>query len=197
MHRRHPIRVAARAVAARAWFALALGAAFAAPLCVFAPQVSAQTLPREVVDARLPLRESGSGRFRYFGFHVYDARLWVSGERYSPEGAFALGLKYAREFKGEAIAQSSTDEMRRLKLASEDRLRRWDAEMRRIFPLVGKGDEILGLHWPGRGVQFFLNGRPIGEIAEPEFAAAFFGIWLDPRTRGSDLRLALLGERVQ
>lgn len=169
--------------------ALVLGAAL--------QPVHAQSLPRDIAEAKLQLRESGAGRFRYFGFHVYDARLWVSGDRYSPDGAFALGLKYAREFKGEAIAQSSTDEIRRLKFADEERIRRWDAEMRRIFPAVGRGDEIVGMHWPGRGVQFYLNGRVIGEVADPEFAAAFFGIWLDPRTRGSDLRLALLGERMQ
>lgn len=167
-------------------------AAVGAAAAFIALPAAAQRLPASASDLA-SLREAGSGTFRWFGFHIYDARLWVEGEGFAPERAFALGLRYAREFKGTAIAQSSTDEIRRLQLADEPRIVRWDAEMRRIFPTVRQGDEIVGLHRPSRGVEFFHNGKAIGEIADPGFARAFFGIWLDPRTKGPDLRLALLG----
>jgi hypothetical protein len=168
------------------------GAALGAAAVLLAMPATAQRLPPSASDLA-SLREAGAGTFRWFGFHIYDARLWVEGEGFAPDRAFALGLRYAREFKGTAIAQSSTDEIRRLQLADESRIVRWDAEMRRIFPTVRPGDEIVGLHRPSRGVEFFHNGAPIGEIADPSFARAFFGIWLDPRTKGPELRLALLG----
>lgn len=160
------------------------------------PQPAAgQSLPASLREPGSGLRESGEGRFRYFGFHIYDARLWVEGDRFAPERPFALGLKYAREFSGDSIAQSSADEIRRIEPASASKLPRWIAEMRKVFPDVKPGDELVGKFWPRRGVQFFHNGRAVGEIADTEFAQAFFGIWLDPRTRAVDLRRALLGEK--
>ena len=42
-------------------------------------------------------------------------------------------------------------------------------------------------------MRYFHNGKPIGEIAEPGFAQAFFGIWLDPKTSRADFREKLLG----
>ena len=69
--------------------------------------------------------------------------------------------------------------------------------MKGIFPTVGKGDRLTGVNVPSRGAAFFHNGRPIGEIVEPAFAQAFFGIWLDPRTSRPDFRSRLLGERPE
>ena len=66
--------------------------------------------------------------------------------------------------------------------------------MKAIFPTVGKGDRLTGVNVPSRGAAFFHNGKPIGEIVEPAFAQAFFGIWLDPRTSRPDFRSRLLGE---
>lgn len=157
----------------------------------------AQSLPPELAALDPPLRESGAGPFRYFGFHVYDARLWVAGERFDPRARFVLGLRYSREIAGEDIARSSADEIRRLAGASAPDLERWAERMRRLFPSVKPGDEIVGVHQPERGARFFHNGRLLGEIAEPAFARAFFAIWLDPRTRGTALRRALLGEPAE
>jgi len=51
---------------------------------------------------------------------------------------------------------------------------------------------IVGVSLPGRGAAFFHDGRPVGEVADPEFARAFFAIWLDARTRAPELRARLL-----
>ena len=42
-------------------------------------------------------------------------------------------------------------------------------------------------------MRYFHNGTPIGEIADPGFAQAFFGIWLDPKSSRADFRQKLLG----
>ena len=175
-------------------FLPALLAAFGVVVSVHSHKAPAQSLPALLAAEAQPLRESGAGRFRWYGFHVYDARLWVSGERYDAATPFALGLRYARTFTGAAIATSSIEEIRRLGATDATLLARWESEMQRVFPNVAAGDDLVGLHRPRRGVAFYLNGRAIGEIADAGFAQAFFGIWLDPRTRGVDLRTALLGD---
>ena len=37
--------------------------------------------------------------------------------------------------------------------------------------------------------------RLLGTVADPEFARAFFSIWLDPRARDPKLRARLIGLR--
>ena len=141
-----------------------------------------------------PLRELGSGSLHWFGLHVYDARLAVAGERFDPLQPFSLTLRYAREFKGERIAQSSLDEIKRLGFGNAAERERWLEAMRRVFPDVKRGDELTGTAVPGRGAHFFVNGRAVGMIEDPAFVRAFYAIWLDPRTRERELRAQLLGE---
>jgi hypothetical protein len=134
------------------------------------------------------LRRWGQGEFRRFGFLVYEATLWGGEDPARPP--LALRLDYRRNIAGSAIAEASVKEMRQLG-ADEALLRRWGPEMARLFPDVKPGDHIVGVYRP-EGASFLFNGRPLGEIPEPEFARRFFGIWLDPRTSAPDLRAALL-----
>jgi len=178
MHRRPSIRARAAALIAAAVAACA-GLGWA---------------PAGVATQSVPLREVGAGSLHWFGLHVYDARLAVAGERFDPSQPFALTLRYARELAGARIAETSRDEMRRLGFGTSAEQQRWLEEMRRVFPDVRRGDELTGTAVPGRGVEFALNGRPIGSIDDPAFGRAFFAIWFDPRTRSRDLRASLLGE---
>lgn len=139
-------------------------------------------------DPALGLKRWGSGEFRRFGFLIYEATLWAGDDPLQPP--LALRLDYRRAISGTAIAEASVNEMRPLG-ADEAALQRWGAQMARVFPDVKAGDWILGLHTAG-GATFLHNGRPTGEIAEPEFARRFFAIWLDPRTSAPELRAALL-----
>lgn len=164
-------------------------------LSAFALPAASQSLPGALASE--PLREIGAGEFRFLGMHVYDARLWLEGEarKFSPDARFVLGLRYARDFAGNRIARQSEEELARLGLGDETRRARWRQAMETLFPDVKAGQELTGLHEPGRGVRFFHDGRPIGMIEDPEFARAFFAIWLDPRTRASSLRQRLLGQQ--
>ena len=139
-------------------------------------------------DPALGLKRWGSGDFRRFGFLVYHATLWAGDDPLRPP--LALRLDYKRSIAGSAIAEASVKEMRQLGAAEAD-LKRWGAEMARIFPDVRDGDHLTGLYRPD-GAAFLFNGSVRGEIAEPEFARLFFAIWLDPRTSAPDLRAALL-----
>lgn len=134
------------------------------------------------------LRRWGSGAFRRFGFHVYDATLWAGDDPLGPP--LALRLDYKRSIAGKAIAEASVNEMRKL-VAATPRLEAWGAQMARIFPDVRDGDHLIGF-WQPEGARFLQGGRVLGDVDDPAFARAFFGIWLDENTSAPGLRAALL-----
>lgn len=178
--------------------------------------VLAVPLPAEVPQLRL----RGSGQFRWFGLRIYEASLWsvaddaqnrspssagapAGASAAAPEkssqvidfkGFFALQLRYHRSFEGSAIAQRSLEEIERLGLGSSTQRQNWRTAMGRLFPDVKEGERLTGLHLPGRGARFYQNDRLLGDIDDPEFAQAFFSIWLSPATREPALRQALLGQ---
>ena len=184
MHRRSSLRARARRLA---------GVILLTAVAAVARASELPRLPAEAVRDYPTLSEIGTGSMRWFGFHLYDARLWAGGEQPDAARPFVLALRYARDFEGRGIARASVDEIARLGHGTTQDRARWRAEMERIFPDVDPGQELAGLNVPGRGVRFYLDGRPIGEIADVAFARAFFAIWLDPRTRAQSLRTALLG----
>jgi len=138
---------------------------------------------------------SGSIRFTYWGFSVYDASLWVlpgfqvqAFERH----AFALHLHYQRNFTNAAITARSIDEMARQSPPTPERRAAWQQWLQGAFPDVRSGDRITGINRPGEGAVFLTNGRQTGQVADVQFARLFFGIWLSPDTSEPGMRQALL-----
>lgn len=153
--------------------------------------------PRNAAHPHLPgSRLRGQGKLRMLGLGIYQAHLWtLPGFRaeHALDHPVVLELTYLREFQGKTIAQRSLDEMRRAGPLTEAQTQRWLAAMQRLFPDVRSGDRVTGLYLPGQGTSFWADGRPLGEIADPEFGRRFFGIWLAPSTSQPGLRLSLLG----
>ena len=166
-------------------------------LATFHAKSMAYTVPQELGAAVPDATLSGSGRLRVFGFQVYDAALWVA-PGFRPDAfaryPFALELSYLREFSGPMIAQRSLDEMRRIGSFTDAQADAWQRAMAAAFPDVKKGDRITDVHKPGFGATFLTNGKPSGEVRDPEFARLFFGIWLSPNTSQPQLRQALLAK---
>jgi hypothetical protein len=143
--------------------------------------------------AELPaLRPLGEGRLRWFGLHVYDSSLWVPGDAWSAERPFALDIRYAMSIKGRDLTERSLVEMKRLGYADPEKLRRWESAMDRVFPDIRPGDRLVGVSLPGREARFYSQDRFLGAVADPEFARAFFAIWLDPGTSEPKLRAQML-----
>ena len=171
-----------------------LTAVLAAPAAAWA---TTTTAPPAEVSAALPgALLQGQGRLRYFGLHIYDAALWSLAPL--PPGdplgtALALELRYARKLAGSSIADRSLDEMKRVGDFTEADGQRWLDAMKQAFPDVKPGDRITGVHRPGVGAAFFVNGKPTAEVRDAQFARLFFGVWLSPRTSQPALRAALLG----
>jgi len=134
-------------------------------------------------------------RLTVWGFQVYDATLWIT-EGFRPDRwvqrPFALELSYLRDFDGADIAKRSLDEMRRSAPIPAEQAARWLQAMQATFPDVKKGDRLVGVHAPGSGARFFLNGATVGEVRDAAFAERFFAIWLGAQTSEPAMRDALL-----
>ena len=157
--------------------------------------VSPEDSRPELVSALPQSRLVGKARLTFFGLQVYDARLWAL-PGFKPDTLatqpFALELAYLRGFDKQEIAERSIKEMRRSVAISDGQAKVWIDEMMRVLPDVKAGDRVMGIHRPGVGAQFLMNGKPTGVIRDVEFARLFFGIWLSPKTSQPKLRAALL-----
>jgi hypothetical protein len=136
----------------------------------------------------------GAGEFRLFGFEVYDARLWSATRPLAADQPFALELIYKRDISRDDLVKASVDEIRRLSgtLVSPEQLAGWQVQMQQSFVDVQDGTRIIGVYLPGQGARFFVGQQLQHEVKDPQFARAFFDIWLDPRTRNPELRQQLL-----
>jgi len=137
------------------------------------------------------LQLQGQGRMTFWGFDIYDARLYVGDQR--GQTGFALDLNYLRSLKGSDITKRTIEEMQRLGVSETNR-NAWGKKLDKIFPDVVSGSSLTAIHVPGRGTVFLHNGKSVGEIAGDDFAKAFFSIWLDPKTAAPKLRTALIGQ---
>lgn len=170
-------------------------------LCVLLNARTAQavTVPdyinTEIAEAQL----QGHGLLTWFGLKIYSANLWVSKKNSSAPSIlnqhFALELHYLRKLEGAEIAKVSIEEIKRLNIGTDAQQTSWLRSMKSLFPNVEKGSRLTGIHAPGEATRFYRDGKLLGEIADPEFGAAFFSIWLDIKTREPALRQALLGSK--
>lgn len=136
----------------------------------------------------------GAGRLCLFGFCLYEAQLWGAGAPASFALPFALRLTYEVHVKRARLVSTGLDEIRRLAGAPIPTpiLSEWSEDLERALPDVAPGDTLCAVFLPRQGVRFYANGKATAQIADPAFARAFFGIWLDPGTRAPALREQLL-----
>jgi len=163
----------------------------AAGLLAAAPSQAAQWR-----DELPQAKQLGAGELRWFGLKIYRAALWSARSPFDPQQPFALELTYQRSISRNRIVQTSMDEIRRLfgERYSDDQLRHWEAQMSTIFIDVSEGEQLTGVYLPGIGCRFYNSTRLLGDIRDTDFAHAFFAIWLDPRSKDTQLRSRLLGE---
>lgn len=176
---------------------LALVLSFAVGGASQASTVPGQQVPAIEALAQQGWQPLGSGALRWFGLRIYEAALWApDAQAWRDGGAFALAIAYERAIPSARLVKATEDEMRRLGVADEARIASWRPALEEAFPDVAAGDVIVGIHRPGQGVQFYYGDRPSGVVTDPDFATAFFAIWLDERTREPGLRARLIGDRT-
>ena len=177
--------------------ALLLCAAFAfAHLPLHAQATNtAPTLPANATAGMPELKAVGGGLLRVFGFQVYNAYLWTpGGSSFDRAKPYILDLHYLRTFSAKQLAERSIDEMRGQGTGSEAVYTQWVSEMQRVFADVKHGDRLTGVATTTRTARFFYNGAYRGEIADPAFTDAFFGIWLGDNSSQPRMRGQLLGK---
>lgn len=176
--------------------ALPLAVLASTPATPAAAPATALPVPEELVPFGNGWNLRGSGVLRFFGFKAYDAHLWQlpGTAEFSYARPFALDIRYDMNIKGSDIVNTSLIELSRITPTAPEQLGRWSTLLGTIFTDVKPGDRLVGLHLPGRGVRFFLNGRLRGESTDTAFSEAFFKIWLDPATKRPELRARLLGQ---
>jgi hypothetical protein len=133
----------------------------------------------------------GSGKFNWWGFHIYDASFYRAGAPSSQE--FAIDIRYQKAFTGVAIANSSAEEMKKIGVP-DTQAALWGKELTKIFPNIEPGQTLTAVYAPKQGTIFYHDGKRIAQIPGVEFSKAFFGIWLDPKTSIPKLRNELLGQ---
>jgi len=137
----------------------------------------------------------GGGDLRVFGFRVYTARLWSTDTPVNGDKPFALELTYHRAITRDELVEASIDEIKRTspRPVSEQQLVKWQAQMAQAFVDVQAGSKITGVYLPGREARFYVGEKLNHVVQDPQFAKAFFDIWLSPKTRNPELREQLLG----
>jgi hypothetical protein len=181
-----------RADRARA-LAGALVAGFAVAASAGHLNVAAPPLPAAIAAIAPGVRPQGGAVMKFLGLSIYDGWYWSGAHAWLPNVIYAVDLHYHRSLEGSSIAERSVTEMEGIGAGNAAQRQRWGEAMRRIFPNVRKGDRITGVNLPPGIARFYFNGQSIGEIDDAEFARAFFGIWLDPRTSRPEFRKQLLG----
>ncbi|WP_422946596.1 chalcone isomerase family protein [Undibacterium sp. Ren11W] len=137
----------------------------------------------------------GSGDLRWFGLHIYNAKLWSAASNFDAKSPFALELTYQRAISRERFVDTSIDEIKRLQgsSVSPELLQRWRKYMETAFTDVKHGEQLIGVNLPKIGCKFYSRDKLLAEINDPQFADAFFAIWFDPRSKDSNLRQQLIG----
>ena len=138
-----------------------------------------------------PALLQGSGKFNWWGFHIYDASFYRAGTPSSQE--FALDIRYQKSLTGVAIANSSAEEMKKMGVP-DTQAALWGKELAKVFPNIEPGQALTAVYAPKQGTIFYHDGKRIAQIPSVEFSKAFFGIWLDPKTSSPKLRSELLGQ---
>jgi Chalcone isomerase-like len=161
---------------------------------VSAQQIEAPALYESSTTGMPALKLRGGGLLRMYGFRIYNSFLWTSdGAAFDGKKPFVLDIQYLRNFEGKKLAERSIDEMRGQNVGSDAVYPKWLAEMIRVFPDVKPQDRLTGVFTPNRTARFFHNGKLTGEVNDPDFADAFFGIWLSANTSQPKLRSMMLG----
>lgn len=166
---------------------------FAIAFLLFANAAGAQMLPAAVVMDAPMLQLQGEGAMRWFGIKVYDIRLWTLARKFTHAEPFALELVYDMNLNGKEIAEKSVELIRDQGQRDEAKLKRWGEAMTKAFPDIKKGDTLIGVSIPGKEARFYSRDKFIAAVPDPEFAKAFFDIWLAESTTEPKVRARLLG----
>jgi Chalcone isomerase-like len=167
---------------------LTTACAFAAPPGVPKP------LPAPIQSQAPGIRPLGRGRHRVWGIHVYDATLWVVGDRFIPAEPHALDVEAGKSVSADTLVKASMDEMSRLKLGNASQLEAWRQELKRLIPSVRPGDQVVVFCPNEAKTLVYYNGGNQGEVDDATLCPAIMNVWLHPASQSQEMRKSLLAQ---
>ena len=174
-------------------------------LLLGSPAVAHASTPADAVfrahGANLTLRGQGVLKVGYV-FTVYNARLYMEETAPTPavlqDVAKRLEIHYLRDIRAADLVSVGNQTL--IRQESPERLASLQERLDRInswYVDVQAGDQYTLTYVPGVGCELALNGKKLGTIEGADFAQAYFGIWLHPRTKYPAFRTALLDDSTQ
>jgi len=161
------------------------------PSALAAQSFTPKPLPESVKSQAPGIRPLGRGRETLWGIHVYDATLWIVGDRYTPAEPHALDVEPGRRVSADTLVNNAINEMRRLKLGDASQLASWRLEMTRLMPNVTSGDQVVVFCPSDAKTLMYYNGRSQGEVDDASLCPAIMNVWLHPASKSS-MRKSLL-----
>ena len=142
-------------------------------------------------DHTLSLSGTGVARYRVI-FTVYAAALYTPPDTardkvLDPAVPRRLEIEYFHEISADDIIRAANTKL--ADQLSPERLAALEPKITRfhgLFQAVSDGDRYRMDYLPGVGTRLSFNGEPVGAVSGGDFAAAYFGIWLDPGDPLSD-----------
>ena len=136
----------------------------------------------------------GEARLKVLLWKVYDSALYTPSGRWLGAGPYQLSLTYLRDIPVEQLIKETRkawDEQNRVHPEQEN----WLRALAEMWPDISTGDNLVFGVGADDQNQFWFNGRSLGGIDHPDFAAFFGGIWLGEDSPRPALRARLIGEQ--
>jgi hypothetical protein len=120
----------------------------------------------------------------------------------SPDAALGeipkkLVLRYHRSVTVDQFVEKSEETLEENPRLSLDQLRPFLSRMKSMYAPVKEGDAYAITYNPAQGaLSLFFNERLLGTIDNPEFARAYFGIWVSDYSVSERFTDELLGRDI-
>lgn len=134
----------------------------------------------------------GSARYNFLWLTLYDAELSAPTRefRFPSNTPFALTLQYRRSFSKQQLVRATLDQWRRQQLSWPSE---WETLLHTAIPDVAANDRLeLQVAASGSGTLLY-NDQLVANFDDPDFVAAFAGIWLGDKTTEPGFRRQLIG----
>ncbi len=132
------------------------------------------------------LELSGTGVAKYrIVITVYAAGLYLPADTKTAQVLAgdtprSLAIEYFHDISAADIIKAARTKLEEQLSSSElGKLEPKIKQFHSMYQAVSDGDRYRMDYIPGTGTQLLFNGRPVGTVKGADFAAAYFGIWLD------------------
>src|SRR5207247_5164774 len=93
--------------------------------------------------------------------------------------------------------RSSPRCQRKRKVGDESKLRTWQAEMKKVFPNVQPGDQVVIFCSDTNRTIAYLNDSSTGKVEDASFCPAVMIVLLHTQTKHRKMRKSLLGKCIE